>query len=67
MMTNPVFRRAFEARCIEWFGTITPTDAHLVPDNPVPDLRRLGSFIAAKATIAAPLPVSLGRLAAAPK
>eukprot|EP00972_Heterocapsa_arctica_P072015 10636270-Heterocapsa_arctica.AAC.1 len=49
MMTNPIFRAAYEIRCLEWFGG-PPTDAHLVPDNPIPNTARMGSYLQAKAT-----------------
>eukprot|EP00972_Heterocapsa_arctica_P007204 1050950-Heterocapsa_arctica.AAC.1 len=67
MMNNPVFRRCYEIRCLEWFHTIQITDEHVVPDNVLPNERRLGSFINAQATFKGDRPVPLGGLAAAPK
>eukprot|EP00972_Heterocapsa_arctica_P081849 12061876-Heterocapsa_arctica.AAC.1 len=73
MMNNPVFRRCYEVRCIEWFHTNHVTDEHVVPDNALTNERRMGSFIAAQTTfmgdreLTGARPVPLGGLAAAPK
>eukprot|EP00972_Heterocapsa_arctica_P045851 6767730-Heterocapsa_arctica.AAC.1 len=49
MNINPALRAAVDVRCIEWFYTAHPTDAHLVPDNPFVNEARKGAFIMAKA------------------
>eukprot|EP00972_Heterocapsa_arctica_P044945 6633345-Heterocapsa_arctica.AAC.1 len=41
--------RAVSTRCLEWFNTICPTDANLVPDNPAVNQARAGQYLMAQA------------------
>eukprot|EP00972_Heterocapsa_arctica_P055040 8116502-Heterocapsa_arctica.AAC.1 len=67
MTENPVFSNCYETRCLEWFHTTRPTDEHLVPDNALPNDRRLGSYLAAKAMLLGAAPVPVTGMEAAPK
>eukprot|EP00972_Heterocapsa_arctica_P086663 12774366-Heterocapsa_arctica.AAC.1 len=47
MTENPLFAKCYKTQCLQWFGTTSPSDAHIVPDSYMTNRRRLGSWLAA--------------------
>eukprot|EP00972_Heterocapsa_arctica_P079100 11661287-Heterocapsa_arctica.AAC.2 len=66
MTENPLFNHCYKTRCLHWFKTTEPTDAHVVPDNFLTNERRLGSFLVARELLAVPGPVPVTGLVAGP-